>query len=203
VGEEMFEEFRGMSDLLTNPQKTSVRLVLTPEKMVIDESRRTFTSLNLYGYLVDAIILNRLIPEEGSGEYFKHWRESQEVNVPKIREYFSPLPLLSSHLLPYEVVGVGVIEALGKEVFGELDPNQFFSQRKAQEIWQQDGYYILSLTLPLVAKEDLSLKRNGEEIIAQVGGFRRNILLPAFLSSLEVESARLDGDKLDIKFERR
>ena len=202
VGEEIFEEFRRVASLLTDPQLTSVRLVLTPEKMVIDESRRTFTYLNLYGYLVDAIILNRLIPQEGSGEYFRRWRENQEVNVQKIGEYFSPLPILSSHLLPCEVVGKEMIEMLGREVFSELDPDQFFFQRKTQEIYKIDGYYTLSLTLPLVDRGNLSLKRDGEEIIAQVGCIRRNILLPAFLSSLEIENARLDGDRLDIKFKR-
>jgi arsenite-transporting ATPase len=180
-----------------------VRLVLTPEKMVVDESRRTFTYLNLYGYLVDAIILNRLIPQEGSGGYFRRWRENQEANVQKIGEYFSPLPVLSSHLLPYEVVGKEMIEMLGREVFDELDPDQFFFEQKTQEIYKLDGYYTLSLTLPLVDRGDLSLKRDGEEIIAQVGCIRRNILLPTFLSSLEIENARLDGDRLDIKFKRR
>ena len=202
VGEEIFEEFRRVASLLTDPQLTSVRLVLTPEKMVIDESRRTFTYLNLYGYLVDAIILNRLIPEEGSGEYFRRWRENQEANIQKIGEYFSPLPVLSSHLLPCEVAGKEMIEMLGEEVFGELAPDQFFFERKTQEIYKLDGYYTLSLTLPLVSRRDLSLKRDGEEIIAQAGGFRRNILLPAFLSSLEIENAWLDGDSLDIKFKR-
>jgi arsenite-transporting ATPase len=203
VGEEIFEEFRRVASLLTDPQLTSMRLVLIPEKMVIDESRRTFTYLNLYGYLVDAIILNRLIPEEGSGEYFRRWRENQEANIQKIGEYFSPLPVLSSHLLPCEVAGKEMIEVLGGEVFGELDPNQLFFEQKAQEIYKLDGYYTLSLTLPLVSRGDLSLKRDGEEIIAQVGCVRRNILLPAFLSSLEIENARLDGNSLDIKFKRR
>jgi len=201
--ERLFDELVRMHALLTDPEKSSVRLVVNAEKMVIKEAQRTFTYLNLYGYVTDMVICNRLIPDEVADRYFDSWKESQARHYGVIEECFSPLPILTASLMEQEVVGMDRLAAMAKAVYGEQDPTQVFFHGRTQGIEREDGHYVLTLSLPFVAKEDLSLTRNGDELIVQVGSYRRNILLPRTLAGLEVGEAKFEQEKLRIRFDQQ
>lgn len=198
--ERLFEELVRMRALLTDPEKASVRIVVNPERMVIKEAQRTFTYLNLYGYTTDLIICNRLIPEEVSDRYFDSWKESQTRHYQVIEECFAPLPILSVPLLEQEVVGMPMLKVMAQALYGDRDPAQLFYHGQAQDIEREDGYYVLTLSLPFVTKSDVSLVRNGDELLVQVGSYRRNIILPRTLVGLPVEEAKFEDEGLRIRF---
>jgi arsenite-transporting ATPase len=143
--DELFHQLEGLRSLLTNPQVTTIRLVLNPEKMVIKEAQRTYTYLNLYGYPTDAVICNRLIPQDADGSYWEEWKEAQAEYLHFIEERFSPLPILKVPLLKKEVVGVEALEEIGHHLYGEDNPTRIFFEGKPAAI-------CLPCTYPLLLK---------------------------------------------------
>ena len=189
-----------MHDILSDPQKASIRLVLNPEKMVIKEAQRTFAYLNLYGYLTDAVISNRLIPDRVQDSYFDSWKESHEKYSQMIEEAFSPLPILKAPLFDQEVVGLDMLRRMAESIYGDDDPTKMYFVGRTHSVEKKDGRYVLNLRLPFVEKENLELTRSGDELIVHIGNRKRNLILPRVLASLDVQSARFDEDTLVITF---
>ncbi len=191
-----------MKDILEDVKKTSIRLIINPEKMVIKEAQRAYTFFNLFGFSVDLIIVNRMIPQAVEDPYFQKWKTIQEHYYHMIEEIFAPLPLFSLPLFSREIVGIPLLEEIAGTVYGGQDPAQlFFSQRPIQ-IEKVDGRYILSLNLPFVEKQDLDLTQKGEELIVKAGAFKRNILLPRILLHHSIQGAKFEGERLCITFAR-
>ncbi len=199
AAEELFERLGTIHSLLSDPNVSTVRLVMNPEKMVIKETQRTYTYLNLYGYVTDLVAINRLIPES-AGDFMAGWREAQQRYVQMVEEIFSPLPILKIPLLEREVVGLEMLRRFADAAFGDDDPTRLYYAGRAQEYVRRDGQYELRLKLPFARKEDLSLLMRGDEITIQVGHYRRNIILPRTMVGLEVDGATLEGDTLVITF---
>ncbi|MFQ5825921.1 MAG: ArsA family ATPase [Dehalococcoidia bacterium] len=199
--QEIFHQLERMHSLLTNSQEASVRLVVNPEKMVIKEAQRTFTYLNLYGYATDLVVCNRLIPDQVSDSYFDSWKESQSRHRQAIEERFSPIPIRNIPLFGNEVVGIPMLRLMAQSLFGDEDPAQVFFQGLAHAVQKEDSHYTLSLALPFTTKQDISLAQNGDELTVQVGGYRRNIILPRTLLGLPVTGARFEDGRLKIRFE--
>jgi len=202
AAKELFAKLEDMRVILTDPATSSVRLVLNPEKMVIKEAQRTYTYLNLYGYATDLVVCNRVIPEEVSDSYFQAWKETQERYLQQVQEAFAPLPILKAPLMEQEVVGLPMLERLGEAVYGALDPTAVLHQGQVDEFRQEDGQYVLTLTVPFITKEEISLSQAGDELIVEVGNFKRNIILPRALVGMESQGAKLEGDRLSIRFTR-
>jgi arsenite-transporting ATPase len=200
AGEDLFRRLEELRALLSSLDETSVRLVLNPEKMVIKEAQRTFTYLNLYGYATDAVICNRLIPAEVEDRYFQSWKTAQEQYFRLIQECFSPLPLFTAPLMEQEVVGLEMLERVAAALYDEEDPTQLFFRGPVQEVTNEDGRYVLTIALPFVSKEQLSLTRSGDELTINVGSFRRSIILPRMLQGLSTLGAKFEGNKLRIVF---
>jgi len=198
--DELFHQLEGLRSLLTNPQVTTIRLVLNPEKMVIREAQRTYTYLNLYGYPTDAVICNRLIPQSADGSYWEGWKEAQVEHLQLIEECFSPLPILKVPLLKSEVIGMKALEEIGRLLYNEDDPTRLLFEGKPMSIDQDNGSYVLTLHLPFIAKGNVSLMRSGDELVATIGSQRHNILLPQVLLGRELKGARLDDGHLYIRF---
>jgi arsenite-transporting ATPase len=169
---------------------------------VIKEAQRTFTYLNLYGYASDLVVCNRLIPQEVTDAYFSSWKESQERYYALVEEGFSPLPILNAPLMEQEVVGLEMLERFGEALCGESDPTRVYFQGQAQDIRQEDGSYVLTLMLPFSSKEEIRLSQVGDELIVHVGNQKRNIILPRALVGLESQGAKLEGDRLTVRFAR-
>ena len=201
--ETLFTQLDKMRVLLTDPEKSSIRLVVNPEKMVIKEAQRTYTYLNLYGYVTDLVVCNRLIPEEVSDRYFDSWKVSQSKYYQVIEECFSPLPILTVPLLEQEVVGLPMLCAMAEALYGERDPTEVFFRGRAQQIEGENGRYVLTLSLPFIAKGDISLLKSGDELIIHVGSYKRNIILPRTLAGLVVTEAKFDEERLRVTFDQR
>ena len=196
----LFLKLDRMRAILTSPQESSVRLVVNPEKMVIKEAQRTYTYLNLYGYYTDAIICNRIIPDNVTDDYFAAWKQTQGRYFELIEESFVPLPILKVPLMDQEVVGLEMLDRVGKALFGSEDPTKTFFVGQPREIQKENGHYVLTLDLPFVAKEDISLVRNGDELVIRVGNQKRNIILPRILIGTPTEEAKFEENRLKIRF---
>jgi len=189
-----------MKEILDDPKKTSIRLVVNPEKMVIKETQRAFTFFSLFGYAVDLVIVNRLLPPEVRDTYFKKWKSIQATYQKMIKECFSPIPILTAELFSQEIVGVDLLNKLAEEVYGKKDPSQIFFTQKPISIEKTDGGFDLSLHLPFVKKKDLDLYQKGEDLFVRVGSYKRNILLPQSLLNYSIKDAKFDKDRLKISF---
>ncbi|MBI4285115.1 MAG: ArsA family ATPase [Chloroflexi bacterium] len=200
--QDLYNELERIRALLTDPKISSVRLVMNPEKMVIKEAQRTFTYLSLYGYATDLVVCNRLIPETVAEDYFHAWKEHQKHYLQMIHDSFAPLPIAPVPLLQEEIVGLPMLRKMGQALFRDQDPTGVFYEGHVQDIQKGEGYYILTLTLPFSSKEKIELSRNADELVIRVAHFRRNIVLPHILMGLPVTEAKLEGDKLRLKFQR-
>ena len=198
--EELILELDRMKTLLSDPRKSSVRLVLNPEKMVIKEAQRAFTYLNLYGYITDAVISNRLMPSQVQDSYFASWKEIHEKYSQMIEEAFSPLPILKVPLFDQEVVGLDMLRRMAESIYGERDPAEVFFVGQTHTVEKKDSLYLLSIPLPFVGKEDIQLTRSAEELIVHIGNKKRNIILPRALVPLDVLGARHEKDTLVVRF---
>ncbi len=198
---ELIRQLDRMHALLSDPDRTTARLVLNPEKMVIKEAQRAFTYLNLYGYATDLIICNRMIPGQVSDGYFSAWKEIQSRYHQMVEEAFSPLPILDVPLFDQEVVGLDMLRKMALAIFGDRDPAQVFYKGKTQQVIKKDQHYQLSLPLPLVDRSHIHLTKTAhDELVIRIGNWKRNLLLPRVLAGLEVAGARYEGDQLVVTF---
>jgi len=189
-----------MKEILEDAKRTSIRLIINPEKMVIKEAQRAYTFFNLFGFSVDLIIVNRMIPDQVEDPYFLEWKAIQEQYYRTIEEIFAPLPLLSLPLFSREIVGLPLLEEIALTVYRDQDPTELFYSQKPVQIEKVNGRYILSLNLPFVEKSDLDLTQKGEELIVRAGAFKRNILLPRVLLHHSILGAKFEGERLRITF---
>ena len=194
-----YEAVVGVEDILTDAERASVRLVANAEKMVIAEARRAYTYLNLYDYRVDAVIVNRLLPDEVSDPYFEKWQEAQGRHLALIEESFSPVPIFKARLFDREMYGLEALAALAEDIFDDEDPLRVFFRGAAHDIVKSDGGYEVVLNLPLVDKKSVDLSKKGTELLIRVGGYKRNVLLPDSMVSLRAAGAKVEGDKLRVR----
>lgn len=197
-----YDKLDGVRQVLTDPATTSVRLVVNPERMVIAEARRTFTYLNLFGYRVDAIVANRLLPEQVSDPYFDRWKTLQAQHLATIDESFSPLPILKAHLRDQELGTVGLLGSLGEEIYGDLDPAEILFTDDPLSIVREGDSYVLDLKLPFASRDELELAVKNDELFVKVGPYRRTIMLPKSLASRTLDNAQLTDDRLRVRFRR-
>ncbi len=189
-----------MHEILRDTERASVRLVMTPDRMVVDEARRTFTYLNLYGYLTDAVVVNRVFPEQ-VGAYFEGWRERQLEALAEVRAAFAPVPVLTAPYFGEEVVGEAMLDRLGDAVFGERDAGAVLHDRVTQELTVSDHAAQLRLDLPFVQRGDVTLKKIGLELVVRVDGHKRTLILPAALADFRPTGAALEDGALRVTFD--
>jgi arsenite-transporting ATPase len=189
-----------MHELLRDASRVTIRLVTTPDRMVVAEAMRTFTYLNLYGYLCDAVVVNRVFPSE-VGEYFGAWRELQAEQLALVESGFAPVPVLRAPYFEQEVMGAEMLDRLAGALFDGREAGAVLHDRLAQELALEDGRAELRLDLPFVSKGDVALKKIGLELVVRVDGHRRTIVLPGALAGFKPTSARLAEGSLVVGFE--
>lgn len=199
AADRLFKDLGGLHELLANPDVASMRLVVNPEKMVIKEAQRTYTYLSLYGYVTDGVVVNRVFPQNGD-PYFAGWRQTQGRYLQLIEEAFSPLPILKAPYFADEVVGLDALRRMADALFGDGEPARLLFRGQTHEIDKTDTGYMLRLPLPLASRDDISLLRAGDELTVQVGNWRRNLVLPRALRTMQVRKAKLENQKLNIDF---
>jgi arsenite-transporting ATPase len=201
---QLFDTLDKVRDLLTDPEISSIRLVVNPEKMVIKETQRTYTYLNLYGYAVDSIICNRIIPDEVTDPYFAMWKADQRENIAYIAEAFGALPLLRAPLFGREVGGLDSLRQLGDTLYATTNPALKLFDGQTHRINQlAKDSFVLSVPLPFASKKDLDIYRSRDELTLRVGPYRRNIVLPHSLWDLEITDARFEESTLALQFARQ
>lgn len=198
--ERFYHRIEGIREILTNPESASVRLVMNAEKMVIAEARRTFTYLSLFGYRVDAVVVNRLIPEDVSDPYFERWKQIQSEHLSTIEGSFAPVPILKARLFDRELVGVELLTTLAAEVYGNTDPSTVLFSEETMRVAHENGTHALYLKVPFAERGGIDLSRLGDELFVKLGGMKRNVILPQTLQRGVVESAALEDDWLKITF---
>ncbi len=201
--QDIIDRLNLVREIITNPQISSARIVLNLEKMVIKEAQRSLTYLNLYGYNVDAVMINRVLTEES----LKHSparayvSESQDKYRQQVQECFTPLPMFPAPQFEREVVGEAMLLRLAAELFGpDGDPSKFYHQGHSQEIFKRGENYVLSLRLPFTSEDEIKLMQTGDDLVIEVGWHRRNIVLPMSLARYTAADAIMVGDALEITF---
>ena len=199
AGQKFYEAIVGVEDILTDRENASVRLVANAEKMVIAEARRAYTYLNLYDYGVDAVVVNRLLPDEVSDPYFDRWREAQARHLETIESSFSPIPILKARLFDREMYGLEALSALAEDAFDGTDPLAVFFKGATHEIVKNGSGYDVVLNLPLAEKKSVDLSKRGAELFVRVGGYKRNILLPDSMARLAPAGAGIEEGRLRVR----
>jgi arsenite/tail-anchored protein-transporting ATPase len=161
---------------------------------------RTFTYLNLYGYLCDAVVVNRVFPED-VGEYFGAWREVQAEQLASVESGFAPVPVLRAPYFDQEVLGAEMLDRLAGALFPDRDAAAVLHDRLAQELALDGSRAELRLDLPFVGKGEVALRKIGLELLVRVDGHKRTIVLPGALAGFNPTSARLAGGSLVVGFE--
>ena len=198
--EDLFHRLEKMRAILGDVENSSVRLVVNPERMVIKETQRTFTYLNLYGYRTDLVVCNRVLPDSVGDTFFDAWKVSQARHLQFINECFEPIPIFKAPLMDREVVGLDVLRELAGALFDTRDPAQLFYSGPVQELTKEGAEYSMKIPIPFTALEDISIIRNGAELVVQVGHHRRNIMLPNSLAGLPVTEAKKEREILNLSF---
>ena len=200
--ERLHRNLETVKQILTDEHVSSVRLVVNPEKMVIAEARRTYTYLGLFGYRVDAVVVNRIIPEEVVDPYFGKWKDVQAEHLATVHESFEPLPILTARLFDREMVGIPLLVEMGDEVYGEQDATDILYRDEPIKVRKRGTGYVMSMRLPFVSRDEMDIHRRGEELFVRVGSYKRNLILPQTLKRMVVREANFAGDHLEILFGR-
>jgi arsenite-transporting ATPase len=207
AGDEVFDASRrfydrldGVKELLSDSETTSVRLVVNPERMVIAEARRTFTYLSLFGYGVDCVIANRLLPDEVTDPWFDRWRALHAEHLTAIEEGFAPLPVLKAALAGDELVGLDALRGFAAGLYGDDDPAARRHAGAPLRVRLLRGRHVLELDLPFADRDDLDLGRRDDELLVRVGPYRRAVVLPDSLRRRPVDGATLKRGRLTVTF---
>ncbi|MCU0851832.1 MAG: ArsA family ATPase [Thermoplasmata archaeon] len=188
-------------DILTDPEITSIRLVVNPEKMVITETQRAYTYLCLYGYTVESIVINRVIPEELSKGYFNDKLIEQKKYLKMIDEVFSPLKTFRAKMMPREVLGTKALALLADELFAGEDPTKVFSKESPMKMYSEENAEVLALKLPFPMDQKLELYTRKDDLTVQLGPFKKSIALPYSMTNKKILGAEMDDGWLVIRFE--
>ena len=198
--EKLYRHLWAVKLLLTDRTKTTIRMVVNPEKMVIKEAQRAYTFLSLFDFGIDSVMVNRVLPPEITDPYYGKWREIQAEHMNLIRESFEPLPIFPARLWDQEIVGLDLLGALGAEVYGDRDPAEIMFTGKTVSITPEDGHHILDLPVPFASKDELETWVTGDELVIKYKNFKRNLVLPRTLANQSLVKAELKDGSLRLHF---
>ncbi|HZM39769.1 MAG TPA: ArsA family ATPase [Acidimicrobiales bacterium] len=195
-----YDRLDGVRAILTDGRRTSVRLVVNPERVVIAEARRTHTYLSLFGYHVDAVVANKLLPEGIEDPWFARWKAAHAEHLAAIERGFAPVPVLRVPLQPAEPVGMAALRHFADALYDDEDPTARFGIREPLAVRRQGDRLLLELKLPFTERDDLEVGRTGEELLVRVGPYRRSLVLPDALRRRVIDGAELREGTLTVTF---
>jgi arsenite/tail-anchored protein-transporting ATPase len=197
---DLFEKLEGVEDIIEDPYTTSVRLVTNPEKMVLRETQRAFVYFSLHGLTVDSVIVNRVLPPEVQDSWFSEWHTSQDKVLQEIEEYFAPVSIKRVPLFAHEVLGKPRLEDLARVLYAEgEDPAAVIRTEKPYTFGKRDGIYEVQMLLPFAAKSEIGVFKKGDELVVEIGTFRRRIGLPRSMAVLLPVRAKLNDRVLTVE----
>ena len=198
--QDLFEKLKGVDQVLVDPEITSVRLVTNPEKVVLKETQRAFMYFCLYKMNIDAIIMNRILPDTVTDSYFSNWLKNQQHNFAEAAEFFKPVPILPVNLFSGEIIGYAPLRDLADQIYTDRNPLERFYTEEPYQLIKENANYRLRLKLPFVSKKDVELNKVYDELVIRIGGFKRHILLPRQVSSLNSITAKMEDEYLNVVF---
>jgi arsenite-transporting ATPase len=198
--EYLFERLRGVDRILVDPEITTVRLVINPEKIVLKETQRAFMYFCLYKMHIDGIIVNRILPDNIQDAYFKSWKQSQKQYIVKAKEYFNPIPIFLVPLLKEEVLGYERLKDLSDQIYEGQNPLTRFFEGEPYRLIKNSNEYQIMIKLPFIEKKDIELNKSSDELIVRLGGFKRHLLLPRQVAATRSIKAKLADNHLCIFF---
>lgn len=197
----LYSKIDELHQLLLDKTKVSIRIVTTPEKIVVKEAKKSFAYMHLFDFNVDAVIINKIFSEEGASGYFQKWIDIQNKSIQDIFESFNPIPVLKVELMNKEVREYENLIKMGNCIYNEVDPYEIMFQGKIFEIEKsQEGGYNFLVNIPFINKEDLDLYQKGDELSIAIKNEKRNFILPQKLHSKEINGANYKNGKLIINF---
>lgn len=189
-----------LQTIMMDKSITSIRIVTTPERIVIKEAKRNFTCLHLFNYNVDAIIVNKVYPRKALDGYFSKWISLQEEGLKDIKESFGQIPIFTLGLLNSELKSLDTLVKVSELIYGKSNPIEVLFQDRIFEVKEEQGQYVLTLNLPFATKEQFELSQKGDELLLQINNERRCFTLPDVIKGKEVESASYEEGWLNIRF---
>lgn len=200
--ERLYLKLFQLQELLKDKNKTSIRLVTMPEKMVIEETKRNYMYMNLYGFNVDGVYINRILPRDMENEFFDEWLKIQKKYIKEIYELFVGMPIYNIPWYDEELRG---IKAVNRICDDSLTDNRVFDTveiTKRESYEQNEKGYLLYVPIPFATKKDLDLYQSQSDVVIKINNFKRNIPLPNTLRNFLITSAKLNQGILEIQFER-
>lgn len=196
--EYLMDKMKRLQNLMLNKQVVSLRVVTTPEKIVISEAKRNFTCLYLYHYNVDAIIVNHVYPQAAMEGYFNKWMQAQEEALQEISRSFSEVPRFYVELQQSEIRTLDVLRELGEQIFAKCNPDDILFSKEIYEVNREER--ILRIYLPFADKEELCLEQAQRELAIGVRNEKRRFPIPPEFADGEIEGAKFEDGYLHIRF---
>ncbi len=200
AAERLLRRLDQVHGILADPDLTSVRVVMNLDKMSIAEAQRSFTYFHLYGYPSDLVIANRVIPPGVGGTFLAEWRESQQRYLPMVEDAFAPVPIRQVPYFQHEMVGLDLLRELGHKLFIDVDPASIFYRGRPYAVSRVNGGYVLTLELPFASRDEVHLTRHADELLLQVGLWRRTLVLPRALVDAPTTGAKMEDNTLRVTF---
>lgn len=198
--ESLVDKLRQLQELMQNKEVVSIRIVTTPERIVIKEAKRNFSYLHLYNYNVDAIIVNKIYPAQSMAGYFSKWEKNQEDALFDIHESFQPIPRFLLNLQSSELRGLEKLLQAASLLYGKQDTTQILFTETIFKLTQEDGFDCFSIKLPFIQMDEVDLYQKGDELILTIKNERRSFYLPGKLRNKEIKNAKYLEGKLRIYF---
>lgn len=198
---EVNDHMKELHGMLQDKDTTTFRVVLNPENMVIKEALRVQTYLNLFGYKLDAAVVNKILPDSSGDDYLQSLIDIQQKYLRIIDNCFYPLPIFKARQATTEVISPDRLSDLSQVIFGDKDPKAVLYQiDRTQTLEKIDGKYVLSLYLPNVEVKKLNVNIKGDELLVDINNFRKSIVLPNVLVGRKTEGADFSEGNLNITF---
>lgn len=182
----LYDKIDGLHKLMLDKTRTSIRIVTTPEKIVVTEAKRSFSFLHLFNYNVDAIIVNKIFPESSIDGYFSIWKEKQNQGIKDIEDSFRGIPVFKMELMETELRGYNTLKKMGMVLFNNKHIEEVLFKEKIFEIIKEENKNVLAVYLPTVNKDELNLYQKGDELIISIKNERRNLVLPSRIQGQEI-----------------
>jgi arsenite-transporting ATPase len=196
----MVDDIGRLGVFLRNHEVCSIRLVLNPDKIAIAESKRTYTYCALFGFPIDAVLVNKLFPVELEDGYFRKWRCLQQEQMKLLHQSFLDTRIISIRHYENEPIGVERLEEMGKDIYGKLDPAAVLSNVNTVTFKKQDGKVVLSILLPGLDKASIDVGRKDNDLLISAEGYSRVFSLPDTLANVDIDKAEYDENRLNIRF---
>lgn len=200
-GQQAIDALVAVRNILTNQEVCTARIVMNLEKMVIREAQRSLTYLSLFGYAVDAVVVNRVLPPDVDG-HFSSWQAMQQEYVPQVNQIFAPLPILRASHFPREIVGLEMLEEMAELLYDKRDPSDFLYTGPAQRVERTSHGFDLIVPLPFVSEDQIHLAQSADELLISVGWHRHRVVLPQSLARLRARDAFFENEELRVVFTR-